>query len=52
MTHFDDKALSLTDCVSFEVVDRLALPTAFTFDRDFLDCGYRMVPPGHQLSEP
>jgi predicted nucleic acid-binding protein len=44
MTQFDDKALSLTDCVSFEVMDRLALPAAFTFDRDFRDCGYRMVP--------
>ena len=30
--------------VSFEVMDRLALPAAFTFDRNFRDCGYRMVP--------
>ena len=44
MTQFSDKALSLTDCVSFEVMDRLAIPAAFAFDRDFRDCGYRMVP--------
>lgn len=44
MEQFDDKALSLTDCVSFEVMDRLVLPAAFAFDRDFRDCGYRMMP--------
>lgn len=44
MAQFDDKVLSLTDCVSFEVMDRLALPAAFAFDRDFRDCGYRMAP--------
>jgi predicted nucleic acid-binding protein len=44
MEQFSDKVLSLTDCVSFEVMDRLALPEAFAFDRDFRDCGYQMVP--------
>jgi uncharacterized protein len=44
MEQFSDKVLSLTDCVSFEVMDRLALPAAFAFDRDFRDCGYQMVP--------
>lgn len=44
MEQFDDKRLSLTDCVSFEVMDRFGLPAAFAFDRDFRDCGYRMVP--------
>jgi predicted nucleic acid-binding protein len=44
MEQFGDKGLSLTDCVSFEVMDRFALPAAFTFDRDFRDCGYRMLP--------
>ena len=39
-----DKPLSLTDCVSFEVTDRLGLTIAFAFDRDFRDCGYQMVP--------
>ena len=44
MAHFADKRLSLTDCASFEVMDRLGLPAAFSFDRDFRDCGFRMVP--------
>jgi uncharacterized protein len=44
LERFDDKPLSLTDCVSFEVMDRLGLTTAFAFDRDFRDCGYQTVP--------
>ena len=41
---YGDKPLSLPDCVSFEVIDRFALDGAFTFDRDFRDCGYRTWP--------
>jgi len=44
LEQFADKQLSLTDCVSFEVMDRLGLATAFAFDTDFRDCGYHMVP--------
>ena len=44
MAGFHDKRLSLTDCVSFEVMERLGLHDAFSFDRDFRDCGYSMVP--------
>ena len=44
MARFEDKRLSLTDCASFEVMDRLKLDAAFSFDRDFRDCGYRMLP--------
>ena len=44
MEQFDDKRLSLTDCASFAVMDQLGLGTAFCFDADFRDCGYRMVP--------
>ena len=39
-----DKRLSLTDCASFELMEHLGLDTAFTFDRDFRDCGFAMVP--------
>ena len=42
--HFADKRLSLTDCASFALIDRLRLTGAFAFDHDFRDCGYRMVP--------
>ena len=44
MARFADKRLSLADCASFEVMEDLGLSTAFTFDRDFRDCGYQMVP--------
>jgi hypothetical protein len=44
MLHLADKRLSLTDCASFELMDRLGIRRAFTFDRDFRDCGYEMVP--------
>jgi predicted nucleic acid-binding protein len=44
MARFADKRLSLTDCASFELMDRLGLESAFAFDSDFRDCGYRMVP--------
>ena len=44
MERYDDKALSLPDCASFAVMDALGLDTAFAFDTDFRDCGYRIVP--------
>ena len=44
LERFADKRLSLTDCASFELMDRLGLAAAFTFDRDFRDCGYQMLP--------
>jgi predicted nucleic acid-binding protein len=44
MSRFADKRLSLTDCASFELMDRLGLEGAFAFDPDFRDCGYRMLP--------
>jgi predicted nucleic acid-binding protein len=44
MKRFADKRLSLTDCANFELMERFGLDSAFSFDRDFRDCGFRMVP--------
>jgi predicted nucleic acid-binding protein len=44
MERFADKRLSLADCASFQAIESLSLDGAFTFDRDFRDCGYRTVP--------
>ncbi len=44
MQRLADKDLSLTDCASFEIMQRLGVSTAFSFDRDFRDCGFEMVP--------
>ena len=41
---FSDKRLSLVDAVSFAVIRTLALDGAFTFDRDFRDCGFKAFP--------
>lgn len=43
-----DKRLSLVDAVSFAVIRALALDGAFTFDRDFRDCGFEVFPPGQR----
>lgn len=44
LARYADKRLSLTDCASFALIDRLELDGAFAFDRDFRDCGYRLFP--------
>jgi len=44
MTRFADKRLSFTDCASFQTIEQLGLDGAFTFDRDFRDCGYEVRP--------
>jgi predicted nucleic acid-binding protein len=36
---YDDKDFSLTDAMSFAVMERLRIPVAFTFDRDFTQYG-------------
>ncbi len=44
MEKFSDKRLSLTDCASMALMRRIGLQAAFTFDADFRDCGFGMVP--------
>jgi predicted nucleic acid-binding protein len=44
LERFADRRLSLTDAVSFEVMERLGLVAAFTFDGDFRACGFEMRP--------
>lgn len=44
LERFADKRLSLTDCASFALMERLGIAAAFTFDSDFRDCGYAMLP--------
>lgn len=38
------RQLSLVDCVSFASMHELRLDTAFAFDRDFADQGFRTLP--------
>jgi predicted nucleic acid-binding protein len=38
------KRLSLVDCVSFEVMRRLGINTAFAFDHHFGEQGFRVIP--------
>ena len=44
MEKFSDKRLSLTDCASMALMRRIGLQAALTFDADFRDCGFGMVP--------
>jgi predicted nucleic acid-binding protein len=44
MERFSDKRLSVADCLSFVLIERLALDGAFTFDRDVQDCGFASHP--------
>jgi predicted nucleic acid-binding protein len=39
-----DKRYSLTDCISFVVMDRLGIASAFTVDRHFEQAGFQIEP--------
>ena len=45
LSRYDDKAFSYTDAASFVLMERLNVPTAFTFDADFRQYGLVVVPP-------
>lgn len=40
---YEDKTFSLTDAISFAVMERLGLKRAFTFDRHFVQYGMQAV---------
>ena len=39
-----DRAYSLTDCISFMVMGRFKIETAFAFDQHFIQAGFKKVP--------
>lgn len=43
MRKYSDKEISFTDCISFAIMRRLGIRTAFTFDRHFLDAGFQLI---------
>jgi len=43
ISRYDDKDFSLTDAMSFAVMERLQIPVAFTFDRDFTQYGFQVL---------
>jgi uncharacterized protein len=40
---FADQKVSFTDCVSFALMRNFGIQTAFTFDRHFLQAGFRVI---------
>ncbi len=42
---YDDKDFSLTDAVSFAVMERLGISQAFTFDKHFAQDGFSILTP-------
>lgn len=44
MGKFADKRLSMADCLSFVLIERLALDGALTFDGDFAACRFEGYP--------
>lgn len=45
LVQYKDHLFTLTDAVSFAVMDRLGITRAFAFDRDFLQYGFTVLQP-------
>ena len=43
LERFHDQRFSLTDAVSFEIMQRDGVNTAFAFDRDFVTAGFELL---------
>jgi hypothetical protein len=43
MTRFSDQSISLTDAVTFEVMQKERIAVAFAFDKHFIVAGYRLL---------
>lgn len=43
LTRFADQSFSLTDAVTFELMRRNRISTAFAYDRDFLTAGFELL---------
>ena len=41
---YSDQSVSFTDCVSFAIMDKLDIKTAFTFDHHFRIAGFQIEP--------
>ncbi|MBC7796108.1 MAG: PIN domain-containing protein [Pyrinomonadaceae bacterium] len=41
---YGDKRSSLTDCISFVTMDELKMETALTFDKHFVQAGFKVLP--------
>lgn len=45
LSRYLDKDFSFADAISFVVMDRLGIHTAFTFDHHFAQCGFTILTP-------
>lgn len=41
---YKDKSYSLTDCLSFIIMEKQGITTALTLDRHFVQAGFQILP--------